>query len=138
MTSCYGRLILWHINYAQSLFNDNMEPVSQEEQQHIEYIFQHRDEFKDLFRLGRKIECKINIIERTIKDDLGILGVSIWEYGSSEQLAEDLRLEVEEKEIIADTEELEELLDEVRNGFNDLIALLDQLTELEDKYIRQR
>ncbi|HBV97425.1 MAG: hypothetical protein JL50_08360 [Peptococcaceae bacterium BICA1-7] len=131
---CMGSLVCWGMNYCLQLFNGNMEPVPEREQERIRYIFENPGEFKDLFKLGRKIERQVREVERIIEDDLGCRGHNIWEYQKAEYLIEDINLDAFNN---LDEEDIADLEDDLKESFNEFLALLDKLTELEDKYIRQ-
>lgn len=130
---CYGILICWGMNYGKQMFNDNMVAISDAEQERINYIFKHKEEFKDLFKLGCKIDRVREQIESIIEGDLGQYHFNIWEYESADALVDELEDCIMDE---MEPEEIESALEDIKELFDKFLLLLKELTELEEKYVR--
>ncbi len=132
---CYGTLICWGMNYLEQMFNDNMLAVSDAEQERIKYILKHKEEFKDLFKLGCKIDRVKEQIESIIENDLGQYDFNVWEYESADTLVDELEDCIMD-EMEPEEEEIESALEDIKELFDKFLLLLKELTELEEKYVR--
>jgi len=128
---CRGVLIYWSEGHIKQAFNDNMLLISESEQERIKYILDNRHEFKDLFRVTRKIGRALEGMEDFLFN-CGI-DISIWELMDENQLAQDIRELLYGK---YSQEELEDIIEEATEIWQEIIELIMKLDELEEKHIR--
>jgi len=134
---CYGTITMYGINYMKPIFNDDMKPITSKEQKRLSYIFKNQEEFKDLFKLGRKIDRKIDNIEDLL-DNIGVYKFNLWEISDTQNFIEQIKDEIYFNNSDVDLSEYEDELEELKEIFKELEKLLDELTHLEDMYIRKQ
>ncbi|MCQ4924975.1 hypothetical protein NE686_17880 [Tissierella carlieri] len=127
----YGTLIMYGMNYFKQACNTDMNEITKVENERLNYIFKNKEEFKDLFIIGKKINRTIGNIDEVL-NDLEIYSFNLWDISDSKIFIERIREEVDYEVDACETElqELEELFDKLEK-------LLDELTCLEDKYVRK-
>ena len=133
---CYGSIIMYGMNYVKQAFNSDMEPITPEEQGKLSYVFKNQNEFKGLFKLGEKIYRHIGNIEDLL-NEVGVYGLNLWEISDTKNFIEQLKEEICLNDSNANLSEYEDELEELEEMFNRLISMLDNLSALEDKYIRR-
>lgn len=126
----YGTLTLYGMNYITRESNGVMEPLGPEEQAKVRYIFDNKHEFNDLFKLGRKHDRQREELEKLISD-LGVYGFDIYDVSDKDHLVDRLHSEMD-----CIDEDDEEVLDDIVDLWVEIERNLDEITKLEDKYIR--
>ena len=124
-----GAVIMYGVNYVKQVSDNYMEPISHEEQDRLRSIFDNQSEFKDLFKLGKKIDRQIDEIENLL-DEIGVYQFDIWEVSDADDLIDQI---IDGSDV--DLSDFKDELDELKEMFEELETMLDNLSELEDRYI---
>lgn len=127
-----GLVLYYGVNFYKQISNTDIEPVSTEEQERVQYILKHEDEFLDLFKLGRKINRKIDAIENILFDDLGIYTFDLWDCDDANHFKEMVTEALCCEGLIVDSI----IIEEAKEEYQELLDMLDKMTELEQKHIR--
>ena len=128
---CYGTLIFWSVNYFKPAFNGDMLLVPEEEQQRIKYVFENKHEFKDLFKVARKLERVMEKLDDCLSNYDRYM--SMWDMMDDQQLAESLEASLCEA---YSEEKMEEITEEAMEMWQEIIELIEELDKLEEKHIR--
>lgn len=126
----YGTLIMYGMNYMTRESNTIMEPLPPEQQEKMEYIFENKHEFKELFKLGRKYDRKIEALDDMLSD-IGVYGFDIYDVSDKNQLVERIQDEMD----CIDEDDMD-VLDDIVELWVEIEEILEQLTELEDIHVR--
>lgn len=129
----HGVITMYGLNYCKSASNTDMIKISDKESERLKYVFDNKKEFPELFSTGRKIERIMNNIEEAL-DDLEVYRFDLWDVADVNNFMERVQDEIPE-DVLEEIEDYE--LEDLKEMFIELESLLDKLTLLEDKYIRE-
>ncbi|SHE95502.1 hypothetical protein SAMN02745218_01124 [Desulfofundulus australicus DSM 11792] len=129
---CFGNVLYWSTGYVMQVDNENMMLISEAEQERIRYILKHKQEFGDLFRVGRKLERAVEMLDDYLRENCEE-HVDLWDIMDAEHLADKVRWAMSDE---AEENEIEEVVSEAVEMWGEIEELLEKLDRLEDKYVR--
>ncbi|MGB9804326.1 hypothetical protein [Desulfofundulus sp.] len=129
---CVGSVLYWPVGYMKSVDNEDMILISEAEQERIKYILQHKHEFGELFRTGRKLERAIEALDDYLRENCEE-HVDLWDVMDAEDLADKVRWAMSDE---AEGDEIGEVVSEAVEMWGEIEKLLGELDRLEDKYVR--
>lgn len=131
---CFGSVLYWSVGYVMQVDNENMVLISEAEQERIKYILHHKHEFSELFRIGRKLERAIEMLDNYLRENCEE-HVDLWDIMDAEHLADKVRWAMSDE---AEENEIEEVVGEAVEMWGEIEKLLEKLDRLEDQYVRGR
>lgn len=138
-----GVVVLYKMNYVKQFSNEDVNKVSDEECRRYEEVVSDKNKYADLHKLSREINRNMSNLDNMLSDlddYFDVSSVSIWECSDKDHL-KDLIMEEASYGGLSDlcTDDREEAIRDIMDIvelFGKLCYNLDELTALENKYIR--